>query len=137
MSDITSIDDFVFNMNNDGKITSSGFLVNSFLLNSGLPPMVTFNLNNQNGGNDNNKFSPIFENLAVPAGLYYINCPDNKKNNENDENNENMYKKHEVISDDIYDKLFEFIVNDTKKKKNTRKNLNKIINHKKTKKLKS
>lgn len=127
MTGLTSIDDFVFNVDDNGQIMSSGFLVNSFLFNSGLPPMLI--LNNQNGGND--KFSSSFDNLAVPAGLYYINCP-NKRNSVL-----NNHYKHDVISDDIYEKLFQYVLNDTKKKKKTKKQLIKIINHKKTKKNKN
>ena len=59
-------DDFIFYKEN-GKIMSGGYTVNSILLNSGISPMQTNNIGNQTGG----KVSSVFENLAVPAGLFY------------------------------------------------------------------
>jgi hypothetical protein len=126
MSNLTSTDDFVFNINEEGKILSSGFLVNSFLLHSGMSPMLTINL--EQSGGEYNKFSQHFDNLAVPAGLFYINCPNKHKQ-------EDITNKHNVINDDIYEKLFQLILSDKQKKKiKTKKNINKITNHTKTKK---
>ena len=108
----------------DGKtqFVGGGYTVNSFLLEKDISPMNTINGDlkqsdlTQNGG----KMSSPFENLAVPAGLYFINQKLPKRMyNENDNNN--LYKNHETISDDIMDKLFGLVNNDNKKRKATRK----------------
>jgi hypothetical protein len=127
MDNITSVDDFIFNVDKDGNIKSSGYLVNSFLLNSGLPVMMTLNNENQFGGRN---ISSSFENLAVPAGLFYINLPKKQF--------EDIHYTHDPISDELYDKLLKYASNNNNnnKKKNTRKKLFKIINNKKTKKSK-
>ena len=65
-------DDFLFYKAGD-VIMSGGYSIDSLLLKEGISPMQTFNSlenNNQMGGN---KPSNIFENLAVPAGLLFIN----------------------------------------------------------------
>jgi hypothetical protein len=126
MSGLTSIDDFVFNINEEGKLLSSGFLVNSFLLNSGMSPMLTI----QKGGNSSDMFSNYFDNLAIPAGLFYVNFPKQQYITQQE--------KHDVINDDIYEKLFQLVLNDTeKKKKKTKKNIIKLTDNKKTRKIKS
>jgi hypothetical protein len=100
MTELTNIDDFVFNITEDGKVKSSGYLVNSFLLNNTIPSL-------QVGG---------MEHLAVPAGLFYINYPNKKTVPINED--------VKCISDDIYEKLFQLILNDKQKKKiKTKKNI--------------
>ena len=66
--------DFVFTKANDPEtggsiIVGGGYKVKSFFLQGGIPAMTTLNKPDQNGG----KVSSPFENLAVPAGLFYIN----------------------------------------------------------------
>ena len=110
--------DFVFmeRTNEDGKkeIIGGGYKINSLFLQDGIPALTTFNTQDQNGG----KVSSPFENLAVPAGLFYINQPITK-NPTNKE--EQYYKNHEPISDDIMDKLFGLVEYDKKQKRKTRK----------------
>ena len=118
-------DDFVLTrrIGEDGKteFVGGGYTVESFLLEKDMSPMSTLNGDiKQNGG----KVSSPFENLAVPAGLFFINQKINKKmHNENDNN---LYKNHETISDDVMDKLFGLANNDNKKRKATRKHIDKI-----------
>jgi hypothetical protein len=127
-NNITSTDDFVFNTTPNGEITSSGYLVNSYLLNSSINAS---NPNNQLGG-ENNKFTELLNNLAIPAGLFYINHPNKKQ--EQSEQQEQLFN-HKVLDDDIYEKLFQYVLNDRQKKKiKTKKNIIKLSNHKKTKK---
>ena len=110
-------EDLIFYKNHDGAIMSGGYNVHSHMLQKGISPMQTFNIS-QNGGTDN-KVSSSFENLAVPAGLYYITQP--KSKNDKYKSQEHYNKEHVPISDDIFDKLFEMIQYDNKNKRKTRK----------------
>ena len=118
-------DDFVLTrrIGEDGKteFVGGGYTVESFLLEKDISPMSTLNSDlKQNGG----KVSSPFENLAVPAGLFFINQKIPKKTH--NENDNNLYKNHETISDDVMEKLFGLANNDTKKRKATRKHTDKI-----------
>ena len=123
--DLLKDDDFVLTRkigeNGDVTFVGGGYTVESFLLEKDMSPMSTLNGDiKQNGG----KVSSPFENLAVPAGLFFINQKINKKMyNENDNN---LYRNHETISDDVMDKLFGLANNDNKKRKATRKHIDKI-----------
>jgi hypothetical protein len=108
-----SANDLIFYKEND-QIKSGGYSVHSALLNSDIPPMTTLNILSTGGGE---KISTPFENLAVPAGLFFIN----QKVPKTYTNTEEHWKPREVISDDIYDKLFNLIQMDDKKKRKTRK----------------
>ena len=61
-------DDLVFNTDKNGNITAGGFSVDSCLLKSGVSPITTINNGTKKGGS----VSSIFNNLAVPAGLLYM-----------------------------------------------------------------
>lgn len=106
-------EDLIFYKEND-KIMSGGYLINSILLNQGLPAMTTLNQNYYGGHLE--KVSSIFENLAVPAGLFYMNTKTEIiKNQPLDDEIE-----HVPLSDDLHDQLFALI--EMKPiKKNTRK----------------
>lgn len=101
-----------------GTVLSAGYSIESKFLNDGniMSPITTLNNNN----NNNNEFSTIYQNLAIPAGLSYINYP-NKKSNDPDLSNE-LYTFKEPLSDDIFDRLIELIKAPTSKvKKYTKK----------------
>ena len=108
--------DIVFNTNENGDVTAGGFSVNSCLLKSGLSPIATMNGSSQKGGS----VSGIFNNLAVPAGLLYMqqslasSFPSDNGN--------------ETVSDALYDKLFNLATDKPKirKKKKSRRNLKKL-----------
>lgn len=124
--------DLIFYKNPDGKIMSGGYNVESHMLQKGISPMQTLNVS-QYGGKDE-KVSSSFENMAVPAGLYYITQP-NHKNKEQ----MNYQKEHIALPDDIFDKLYKMIEYDDKKKRKTRKHISKnnetvLKKNKKTKK---
>jgi hypothetical protein len=112
--------------NGEINFVGGGYNVESFLLEKDMSPMYTLNNDlKQNGG----KVSSPFENLAVPAGLFFINQKIQKQMYT--DNDTNLYKNHDTISDDIMDKLFGLANNDNKKRKATRKRTDKI-NTKKT-----
>lgn len=125
--------DFVFTekTTEDGKkeFISGGYKINSMFLQGGNPIITTINSDKQNGG----KVSSPFENLAVPAGLFYVNMRVPKKdlNRETQEH----YKHHETISDDMIDKLYSLVEVDKKRKRKTKKNYTKSERNK-TRRLK-
>jgi hypothetical protein len=126
MTSFFSADDLIF-YKEDEQIKSGGYAIKSALLNDNISPMTTMNILAASTGGGGEKVSTPFENLAVPAGLFFINqkVPKNYT--------EEHWKKHEAISDDIYDKLFDLIRMDDKKKRKTKKHsLN--TKHKKTRK---
>lgn len=119
MSTILQNYDLIFYRNDEGNIMSGGYDVDSHMLRNNISPMQTLNLG-QNGGKDKNetRVSNDFENLAVPVGLYYITQPQSKAKYKE----QNSYhKEHTALSDDIFDKLYEMIEYDDKKKRKTKK----------------
>lgn len=119
-------EDFVF-YKNENEIIGGGYKINSFFLQEGISPLTT--INNENYQQDGGKVSTPFENLAVPAGLFYINqrIPKHNKNDDKNESKEkeHYYKQHETLSDDMIDKLLGLVEVDKKKKRQTRKHTNK------------
>lgn len=115
----------------DGVIMSGGYSLNSGLLHQGISPMKTINTIEQtqtagSGSLDSNVFnkeakvSDIFSNLAIPTGLYLINQKPLYNNNSNINMNIKLNQKlneHSMISDDIYDKLFNLVQLDELNKK--------------------
>jgi hypothetical protein len=105
-------DDLVFNTDKNGDITAGGFSVDSCLLKSGVSPITTINNGSQKGGS----VSEIFKDLAVPAGLLYMQ-----------QSLATAYSSgngDEIISDSLYDKLLNLATDKPKvqKKKKSRKN---------------
>lgn len=111
-----SPNDLVLYSNPDGKMYSGGFNINSIFLNKELSPIFNINASStQSGGNN---VSELFDNLAIPRGLLYLNDRIEGGNNqrvtiENDESIEN-----DVINDDIYNKLLNLV--ELKKSKHTK-----------------
>jgi hypothetical protein len=122
-------DDFLFYKDGD-VIMSGGYSIDSLLLKEGISPMQTFN-SLENGGNliGGNKPSNIFENLAVPAGLLYIN-----KKNIGSYSSLSDYKETKMLPDNIFDEFMSMIEMDKRKRKKTRKN-DVISSKKKTRKM--
>ena len=108
-------DEFAFTLDRDGNVVGGGYKINSSFLQGGMAPMITMNTSDQSGG----KVSSPFENLAVPAGLFYVNMRVPKKYIDRD--SEEHYKPHETISDDMIDKLYSLVEVDKKRKRKTRK----------------
>jgi hypothetical protein len=135
MSQIQNNDDFfggndmVFTRSDDGTVIGGGYKIKSMFLEEGTPIISTFNTNDQEGG----KVSSPFENLAVPAGIYYVNMRVPKKDREIII--EDNFKNHEMVPDDMMDKLYALVEVDKKRKRKTRKN-NLKANKSKTRRLK-
>jgi hypothetical protein len=143
----------------DGKIMSGGYTVNSILMNSGKSPLNTyhyggskslegkFNIDDNDTNKTDNEFKTdqntnnMFKDLAVPIGIFYIN--NDYVRNEYDKMDSN-YSKCDMLSDEIYDKLFELAsfkqpkASKTNKatRKNGEQNLIKQNKNKKTKRVK-
>ena len=120
-------DDFILQRDINGNITGGGYNIESMLLKKGIAPMRTLNGDEvQGGGNNNKNVSSLFTDLAVPAGLFYINqkVPKNVYDEDVD------YREHTMLSDDIHDQLFELIEVDKKEKRKTKKHINKLNNRK-------
>ena len=126
-SEIFYNNEFVFTQtkNEDGnnQMIGGGYKIKSFFLNDGIPIMTTINNSNQTGGDS--KVSNVFENLAIPAGLFYIN----QKIPKNEFISENNILNHNMLPDEILDKLFGLVEVDKKRKRKTRKQI--IGNNKK------
>lgn len=130
--------DFVFTQSTDENgnktVIGGGYKINSFFLNSGEPIMNTNlfvhdNDDEQHGG----KKTTSFENLAVPAGLYYVDqkVPKIKANTHYDDD-------HKMLPEDIYEKLLLLVSKDHKPKKRTtrRNNISKVGSKRHTKRAK-
>jgi hypothetical protein len=138
MTTIFQGNDLIFYKNGEGNIMSGGYDVESHMLRNGISPMRTLNLEQDGGkekkGKNEEKVSNGFENLAVPAGLYYITQPQSKTKHKEQHNYD---KEHTPLSDDIFDKLYEMIeYNDKNKRKTKKQNLGADKNKRKTKKQK-
>jgi hypothetical protein len=100
------------------KFIGGGFNINSYFLNDRISAITTFNNDEQN----NDTVASLFDNLAVPAGLFYINQKIPKNNISNEEY---YYKQHNTASDDMIDKLFSLVETNKKQKRKTKKLTNK------------
>jgi hypothetical protein len=125
--------EFVFTQTTDEEgnkiIVGGGYKIESYFLKSGQPIMTTYNNENelnleentfdaiqQNGGK---KVSSPFENLAVPAGIFYVN---QKVPKSSVDMKTHYDDNHNMLPDDIYDKLLALVQPSIKKPRKTRKN---------------
>ena len=124
-------EDLIFSKKPDGEIMSSGYRVNSILLQKGIPIMKTMKKLQEGGDDDDGKEENVFigfDNYVVPAGISYIT----EKKTSSDLYRGGKYDdQHTMLPDDIYDKLFHLIEYDKKQKRKTRRHL---TNDKKSKK---
>jgi hypothetical protein len=126
-------EDLIFSKNPDGEIMSSGYRVNSILLQKGIPIMKTVKKLQQGGKDDDERDENVFDfdNYVVPAGISYIT----EKKISSDLYSGGKYDdQHTMLPDDIYDKLFHLIEYDKKQKRKTRKHRSELTNQKKPKK---
>ena len=151
-NDLMSANDLIF-YKEGGNIMSGGYKLNSIFLQNGVSPMQTVNFrkkgletnslesdskesldkdSSKDGKNDkshsskDSNISSLFEDLAIPAGLFFNNAklfPENKIPFEE-------YKEHTMLPDDIFDKLFKMVeyepnlkANKQNKYKKTRKGI--------------
>ncbi len=118
--------DLVLKKNEDGSYIGGGYGINSILLREGISPIITYNdthsdkmLNNnttQHGGGfaNVNLVSKLFDNLAVPAGLLYLQQsvkPSNKLLN---------LQNNTTINNNLYDKLVSLVRSSSKKNYNNK-----------------
>ena len=109
--------ELVVTKDSEGNIIGGGYKIDSFFLNGDMPVMTTYNSGEQIGS-DCNVSSP-FENLAVPAGLFYVNTKISKKNV--DITHSEQINGHKMAPDEMMDKLFALIEHDKKRKRKTKK----------------
>ena len=126
--------DMIFSDENN-KITSGGFSVNSVMLKMGLSPLVT--LNKQSGGA---QVSDMFDGIVIPNWAFTHDMTTVAKSIYNPDIETDV--DDEVLRDDIYDKLLDLVthydkkhpkkqtkkIKQTKGSKNTRKNIKNIKN---------
>ena len=113
-------DDFVMCVDKEsGKVLSSGYSIESKLLNDGniMAPIMNMNSDTDTFTNED-EFSNIYQNLAIPAGLSYINYPSRRGQDPNLAEASDRYTFKETLSDDVFDRLFELIQAPTKRSNN-------------------
>ena len=111
-----------------GGISSSGYKIDTFHANNELPLMVSNNsYKKQKGGQG--PLSSTFQDLAVPAGLLFIQ----QIYNPNKYSIEEVKEETMTLNDSLFNKLLD--LTEPKKKTQTRKLKNKKIKNKKSKKL--
>ena len=117
-------EDFVFTKDQKGNIVGGGYKITSLFLQGGQSIMKTLNTGEQNGG----KVSSPFENLAVPAGITYIEAKQmgGQLKNMHDED------ESEPISDTIHDELLKLV--SVHSKNSARKTRRNTVNDNKTNK---
>jgi len=106
--------------NNNNETMCAGFKVNNLLLNSNNPAFVTLNNNKTVNSKDvnktvNNKVSSLFDDLAVPTGLLYIQEKMNPITKEDSAG---------VIGESLYNKLLSLAETKPKNKSKKRLRLN-------------
>ena len=121
-------DDLILCKTRDGHIRSCGFSVNNMLLTEGKSPMMTMNRHDDGDGNGaNNKVSDLFQNLAIPAGFFYIQAksiPYRNSDNRHCMNEGEGEVEEEDIREDLYERLLALASVDgigLRKKKGTKK----------------
>lgn len=107
--------DMIFSDENN-KITSGGFSVNSIMLKMGLSPLVT--INNQSGGN---RVSDMFEGIVIPNWAFTHDITAVAKSIYNPDLDVDI--DDEIVHDDVYDKLLDLVTHYDNKhsKKQTKK----------------
>jgi hypothetical protein len=114
--------ELVFNVNEDEKIYSGGFNVNSIMMKAGMSPIMTLNTEQVGGGT--NKVSDLFKNLVVPSWVlsYSNKTGGGYKERDNDDDNHDSDTDSD-IGDDLHDKLLNLVrESDSKLKKKSTKN---------------
>ena len=132
--------DFIFQQHDGGKITSGGYTLNT-TLNNGQGVMITNsdpNSLNQNGG----ALTNVLKDLAVPAGLFYLQQNLNKATDSYDsahinkkKSKGNKYSSDNVISENLFDKLLGMVHPDKKKILDVKTRKRRISKNKKTRKV--
>ena len=129
MSHFTGEDLIFYKDSTNGKIMSGGYLIDSIMMKNGTSPMSTYHYKggfknekdkDEDEDKDEDKVSSIFENLAVPAGLFYMN-------ERTPITDRCEYQSAEPLSDDLHESLLALVEISTKNPKpkgQSRKNKN-------------
>ena len=112
-------------------IMSGGYSVDSYLLKEGLSPIQTINSLEGGGQIGGQKVSSIFENLAVPAGLFF----NNQKSAQDMNGGARKCMDHTMLPDNIFDEFMRMIEIDKTKKRNRKTRRPLSIPNKKTRRL--
>ena len=125
-NDLMSANDLIF-YKEGGNIMSGGYKLNSIFLQNGVSPMQTVNFRKKgletNSLESDSNISSLFEDLAIPAGLFFNNAKLFSQNKIPFEE----YKEHTMLPDDIFDKLFKMVEYDPNLKANNKKKTRKGI----------
>ena len=143
-NDLMSANDLIF-YKEGGNIMSGGYKLNSIFLQNGVSPMQTVNFrkkgletnslesdskeSKKDGKNDkshsskDSNISSLFEDLAIPAGLFFNNAKLFSQNKIPYQ----PYEEHTMLPDDIFDKLFKMVEYDPNLKANKYKKTRKGI----------
>lgn len=100
-----------------GNIQSGGYKIDNILMNNDMPAMVTKN-SGKKYKNDSENVSDVFKDLAIPAGLLYLQQPPVTKYPQKNSGDE-------VVEDSLYNRLLKMASEESER------NINK--KHKKTK----
>jgi hypothetical protein len=121
MSNNFTDNDFVYTTTKDGDIRSGGFTLKSTLIGNGLPIMQTGGSIDANGVGNNKVFN-IFQDRAVPIGLFNQHGGKSKNNSDSCDKDVDI-NNTKYINDDIYNKLLKMAEVDGKiSRVQTRKN---------------
>ena len=133
--------DLIYYSDNEGKIYSGGFSVNSIMIKEGLSPIMT--LNNVSSTRQHDNISDLFSDLVIPSWtLHHENIKYNHDNNtsKNNLDYDSDDESDGYISDDLYEKLLGLVTVSEKElkggKNNTRKMKTKIKKNKNTRRNK-
>jgi hypothetical protein len=106
------INDLVFSKNKNNEVECAGYKVNSILMQMSNPVMMTIN-KPTNKPSKTDKVSSLFQDLAIPAGIFYMNPSPGKKYNTNSSSTD-------LVDPGLYDKLLQLV--NPEKEKNIYKN---------------
>ena len=109
--------DFVLTQDENGAFIGGGYKIATSFLEDGQNVMTTLN---QDPHQDGGQVSSPFENLAVPAGLFYINTRIPKNN---DIKRNEHYNNRKTAPDEMIDKLYALVEFDKKRKRKTKKHI--------------
>jgi hypothetical protein len=124
-------EDLIFYSDNENKIYSGGFNVNSVMLKQGLSPIVTLNQQHvsQKGGTNfttnDNDVSDLFNHLVVPNWAFttpYKRVGGKKKDSYHEEEEKEREKDDDFISEDLHSKLLSMVKVEDSKKLNIKAN---------------
>ena len=113
------LDDLIITKDSNNETICGGFKVNNILLNSNNPALITMNSSKK----PLNKVSSLFDDLAVPAGLLFINDKMTPRYSE---------KTDRIIDETLYDKLFNLARINSKNQNNKQSKRRLKINTKKS-----